>query len=120
MKLTILFTLLFAITTATASPQIYPSGIQYMGTGNLSVTISVYNPDDEAVKAELVLVKDLRQNPKDDIEIKSIVLQQRGDKRIPVIFDIKADPKPFWLCVKSFQGTQAVRDCSTIHQRKMK
>jgi len=120
MKLAILFTLLFAITTATASPQIYPSGIQYMGTGKLSVTISIYNPNSKPVNAELVLVKDIRQHPKDDISLSSIDLRKNQDKMIPVTFDIKANPKPFFLCVKSYENTQAIRDCSVIHQRKIK
>jgi len=120
MKLAILFTLLFAITTATASPQIYPSGIQYMGTGKLSVTISVYNPEQASATTELVLVKDLRQSIDDDISITTIKLTPRGHKKYPITFDIKANPKPFWLCVKTMQDDLPFRDCSTITQRKLK
>lgn len=120
MKLTILLALLFAVSTASASPQIYPSGIQYMGTGKLSVTISVYNPNKTAVNAELVLVKDLRQHPKDDISISSMDLRRNQDKMVPVTFDIKSNPKTFFLCVKSYEGSQAIRDCSVIQQRKIK
>jgi P pilus assembly chaperone PapD len=69
----LLIALLFAVSTASASPQIYPSGIQYMGTGKLSVTISIYNPNSEPVNAELVVVKDLRQHPKDDISILKLI-----------------------------------------------
>jgi len=120
LKVLITMFLLFAVYKAQASPQIYPSGIQYMGTGNLSVTISVYNPDQATVDTELVLVKDLRQRPDKDISIKGVTLNARGETRIPITFDIKDNPKPFWLCVKTFQGIQPVRDCSTITQRKMK
>lgn len=116
----LLIALLFAVSTASASPQIYPSGIQYMGTGKLSVTISVYNPNSKPVNAELVVVKDLRQHPKDDISISSVDLRKNQDKMIPVTFDIKANPKPFFLCVKSYENTQAIRDCSVIQQRKIK
>jgi hypothetical protein len=116
----LLIALLFAVSTASASPQIYPSGIQYMGTGELSITISVYNPKAAPVNAELVLVKDLRQHPKDDITISSVELRKNQDKRIPVTFDIKSNPKPFFLCVKSYENTQAIRDCSVIQQRKIK
>jgi hypothetical protein len=116
----LLIALLFAVSTASASPQIYPSGIQYMGTGKLSVTISIYNPNSKPVNAELVVVKDLRQHPKDDISISSVDLRKNQDKMIPVTFDIKANPKPFFLCVKSYENTQAIRDCSVIQQRKIK
>jgi len=112
--------LLLAVSTAHASPQIYPSGIQYMGTGKLSVTISLYNPNKDPVNAELVLVKDLRQHPKDDLVISEVQLTRNQDKMIPVTFDIKASPIPFFLCVRSYEGSQAIRDCSVIQQRKIK
>jgi len=103
-----------------ASPQIYPSGIQYMGTGKLSVNISLYNPNKDPVNAELVLVKDLRQHPKDDMVISEVKLTRNQDRMIPVTFDIKSNSKPFFLCVRSYEGSQAIRDCSVIQQRKVK
>ena len=119
MRSSLLIALLLVASATFASPQIYPSGILYMGTGKLSVRVSVYNPDIATVDAELVLVKDLRQNPKDDILISSMELRKNQNTTIPVTFDIKNSSKTFYLCVRSYEKTQAIRDCSVIQQRKI-
>lgn len=117
MRLLMLLALLVSFTSL-ASPQIYPSNVEFMGTGNMHTRITLYN-NGPAVEVEVVYVSDITQSEESDVKINDFVLKPDRDITIPINLLI-TKAKPFWICVKSFDGLLPIRNCTTFKPKGYK
>jgi hypothetical protein len=89
-----------------------------MGTGNMQTRITLYSTGPE-VEVEVVYVSDITQSEKLDVKLNDLVLKPKRDIVVPINLRI-TKAKPFWICVKSFDGLLPIRNCTTFKPKGYK
>lgn len=108
--------LCFLSFTSLASPQIYPSTVEYRGTGTMMAKITLFGVS-EKTPVEVVYVKDLSQEESSDIRLGSFMLMKGGDVTTVIRLNITAQ-KTFWICVKSSDNGFPIRNCATFKPKE--
>ena len=103
---------------ASASPQISPSNIEYIGVGDLYITVNIFNPTTDSVDIDLVLVKDIMQPDGSDTALASFKLNRDAQRTLPIKLIIKK-ANAFWVCARSKLNHQTIRNCTTIKPRTL-
>ena len=98
-----------------ASPQIYPSSVEYRGAGVLSSTVTLFGVE-EIASVDLVYVRDLTQAIEDDIKLGSFRLGVNQSRNIPIKLHVKT-PVTFYICARDLSQAFPVRTCTKFQPK---